>query len=76
MRRAYDGMGNFTQIDNVHAFGVLVALSPGTGALAILWLIGFYAIVFGVLRLVFAYRMRKDRTLVKSAVRSLGTAAS
>ena len=58
------------------AFGVLIAVNPGSGVLAILWLIGFYAILGGVLRLVFAYRMRNDRTHIKSAVRNLGAAAS
>ncbi|MEA2636908.1 MAG: hypothetical protein QOJ33_732 [Chloroflexota bacterium] len=58
------------------AFGVLIAVNPGSGVLAILWLIGFYAILGGVLRLVFAYRMRNDRTRIKSAVRNLGAAAS
>ncbi|MES1206278.1 MAG: HdeD family acid-resistance protein [Pseudomonadota bacterium] len=31
------------------AFGVLAALHPGAGALAVLWMIGGYAIAFGVL---------------------------
>jgi len=38
-------------------FGVLVAVRPGSGALAILWLIGIYALVTGVIRLVAAYRV-------------------
>lgn len=39
-------------------FGVLLLLFPGTGALAIVWLIGLYAIVFGVLLLALAWRLR------------------
>ena len=39
-------------------FGVLVAVRPGAGALAIVWVIGLYAIVAGVSRLAFAYRLR------------------
>jgi uncharacterized membrane protein HdeD (DUF308 family) len=40
-------------------FGVLVFLRPGAGALAIVWLIGFYAIVLGVQRIALAFRVRE-----------------
>jgi uncharacterized membrane protein HdeD (DUF308 family) len=40
-------------------FGVLLLLFPGSGALAIIWLIGAYAIIFGVLLLTLAIRLRK-----------------
>jgi uncharacterized membrane protein HdeD (DUF308 family) len=39
-------------------FGVLMALWPATGALAMVWLIGSYAIVFGVLMIALAFRLR------------------
>lgn len=39
-------------------FGVLVFFNPGSGALAIVWLIGIYALVFGVTMLVFGIRLR------------------
>ena len=39
-------------------FGMLVVFQPGTGALALIWVIGSYAIAFGVLMLVFAFRLR------------------
>lgn len=39
------------------AFGILVAIRPGSGALAILWLIGIYGIVLGVIQLVAAFRL-------------------
>jgi uncharacterized membrane protein HdeD (DUF308 family) len=58
------------------AFGVLIAVNPGSGALAIVWLIGFYAILGGLLRLGFAYRMRSGRSRIKSAVRNLGAATN
>jgi len=39
-------------------FGVLLAIWPGPGLLAILWIIGIYAIVLGVLQLFLAFRLR------------------
>lgn len=40
-------------------FGVVLLISPGAGALALIWLIGAYAIVFGILLVGFAFRLRK-----------------
>lgn len=39
-------------------FGVLMAIWPATGALALVWLIAGYAIVFGVLMIALAFRLR------------------
>jgi uncharacterized membrane protein HdeD (DUF308 family) len=39
-------------------FGLVLVLAPGAGALAVVWLIGLYAIVFGVLMLLLAWRLR------------------
>ena len=39
-------------------FGILLVVSPGAGALALIWLIAAYAIVFGVLPLGLAFRLR------------------
>jgi uncharacterized membrane protein HdeD (DUF308 family) len=39
-------------------FGVLLAIHPSTGAVAVVWLIGAYAIVFGLLLLALAFRLR------------------
>lgn len=39
-------------------FGILVFARPGAGALAVVWLIGFYAIVIGVERIGLAFRLR------------------
>jgi uncharacterized membrane protein HdeD (DUF308 family) len=39
-------------------FGILVFLFPGAGALALVWLVSFYAVLTGVLLLALAFRMR------------------
>jgi uncharacterized membrane protein HdeD (DUF308 family) len=39
-------------------FGAYVLLFPGSGALAVIWLIGIYAIVAGLLLLAVAWRLR------------------
>lgn len=39
-------------------FGVLVFANPITGAVAVVWLIGIYAVVFGITLLVFGFRLR------------------
>lgn len=39
-------------------FGVLIFVNPGSGALAVVWLIGIYALVFGVTLLIFGIRLR------------------
>jgi uncharacterized membrane protein HdeD (DUF308 family) len=40
------------------AFGILAALHPGAGALAVLWMIGGYAIGFGALLIALGFRLR------------------
>lgn len=47
-------------------FGIVVAFRPGAGMLAILWLIGIYAILAGVTRLVAAYRIHQFHGDVKA----------
>lgn len=39
-------------------FGVLLAVLPGVGILSLIWLIGAYAVVFGVLLLITAFQVR------------------
>jgi uncharacterized membrane protein HdeD (DUF308 family) len=39
-------------------FGVLMLWYPRAGALAVIWLIGAYAIVFGILMIAFSFRLR------------------
>lgn len=41
------------------AFGVLLIIQPGAGALALLWLIAAYAILFGILRILLALKVRR-----------------
>jgi uncharacterized membrane protein HdeD (DUF308 family) len=45
-------------------FGILLILFPGAGALAVLWLIGAYAIGFGILLIFLGFRLRgmRDRS--------------
>lgn len=40
------------------AFGVMMAVFPGAGAVGLVWAIGIYAIAFGILLLVLAFRLR------------------
>jgi uncharacterized membrane protein HdeD (DUF308 family) len=40
-------------------FGIAVLAMPGAGALALIWVIGAYAIVFGILLVGLAFRLRK-----------------
>jgi uncharacterized membrane protein HdeD (DUF308 family) len=51
-------------------FGVLLAARPGVGALTILWLIGAYALAFGVILLLLAFKVRSG---VKHVAHVLGT---
>jgi len=39
-------------------FGVLLIAAPGDGVLAVLWLIGFYAIFAGIMAIAFGLRLR------------------
>ena len=40
-------------------FGVVLVVSPGAGALALLWIIGWFALVSGVVLVVWAFRLRR-----------------
>jgi uncharacterized membrane protein HdeD (DUF308 family) len=42
-------------------FGILLIAQPGAGAIAIVWLLGAYALLFGILTLMFAFRLRGMR---------------
>ena len=45
------------------AFGVLLLVRPGAGALSVVWIIGAYALLFGVMLIVLGFRLKgfKDR---------------
>jgi uncharacterized membrane protein HdeD (DUF308 family) len=43
------------------AFGILVIVAPGAGALGLIWVIGAYSIVFGALLVGFSLQVRKHQ---------------
>ncbi len=62
LRRAIEGewrliLGGLVSL----GLGILLMLRPGTGALALVWLIGTYAIIFGLLLVILAFKMRSFR---------------
>ena len=40
-------------------FGLVMLFMPGAGALALIWVIGAYSIIFGVLFIAFAFRLKR-----------------
>jgi uncharacterized membrane protein HdeD (DUF308 family) len=60
MRKEVEGewllaLGGFTSV----ALGVFLMVRPQAGALALLWLIATYAIVFGILLTLLAFKVRR-----------------
>jgi len=51
-------------------FGATLAIAPESGALALVWLIGAYAILFGSLLLTLAFRLRSQARQVTAAIES------
>ena len=45
-------------------FGALLIAQPGAGEIAIVWLVGGYALLFGMLTLVLAFRVRGKRDTI------------
>jgi len=43
-------------------FGLLLFINPGAGALSLVWLIGLFAIFFGILMLMLGFRLRTVQT--------------
>lgn len=53
-------------------FGILLFVFPAVGAVSVIWMIGIYAITFGILEIIFAYRLHNllrelDKTIVTAA---------
>ena len=40
-------------------FGIGIVLAPGAGALALVWVIGTYAVISGVIFVALAFRLKK-----------------
>jgi len=51
-------------------FGVLVLAQPASGALALVYLFGFYAVLVGVLQISFGLRLRRFREDVKATAQT------
>ena len=49
-------------------FSVLLVVYPGAGAVSVIWLIGIYAVVFGISEIIFAFRLHGLRREVEKAV--------
>jgi uncharacterized membrane protein HdeD (DUF308 family) len=52
-------------------FGLFIMARPGEGALAVIWVIGAYAIIFGILLIAFAFGIKAavETPIAKSAQR-------
>jgi uncharacterized membrane protein HdeD (DUF308 family) len=51
-------------------FGILLFVFPGAGTVSLVWMIGIYAIVFGISEIIFAFRLRGLRHELESAAAS------
>ncbi len=40
-------------------FGLVVVIAPGTGALALAFFIGFFGLIYGILQIILAFRLRE-----------------
>jgi uncharacterized membrane protein HdeD (DUF308 family) len=53
-------------------FGIILLVQPGTGALAVVWLIGAYAVLFGITMIALAWQVRE----LEASSRRVDTQAS
>jgi uncharacterized membrane protein HdeD (DUF308 family) len=52
------------------AFGILLIAKPNAGALSIIWLIGIYAVLYGILLLTLAFRLKGIVSPPRTATRT------
>jgi uncharacterized membrane protein HdeD (DUF308 family) len=57
-------------------FGVVLFARPGAGALAVLWIIGTYAIFFGVIIIALSFRLRSMKTDIAPRGSGLATGSN
>jgi uncharacterized membrane protein HdeD (DUF308 family) len=48
-------------------FGLIVFARPGAGLLAVLWIIGFYAVLYGIMTVMLAFKARNLRNIAAGA---------
>ena len=46
------------------AFGVVIAIFPGAGLVWLVWMVGLYAIIFGVILVALGFRLRSHGATV------------
>jgi uncharacterized membrane protein HdeD (DUF308 family) len=51
-------------------FGVVVLIWPGTGLVAIIWIIGIWAVVWGIILIVLGVKLRKAARMIEASASS------
>ena len=51
-------------------FSVLLVVFPGTGAVSVIWVIGIYAVIFGISEIIFAFRLHSLRRELEAVIKS------